>query len=122
MLQHSQVDILGVLGHFKKLNGNGTNISVYVNYIDDHGNHVSSDLFSVTLFHDAEKVFLRANPRKGDQIVIRNGVLRLRSSGGSVYPNIICNYGAQILVIGSENHSTLVRRAEALQNKPQHYE
>lgn len=115
MLQHASVDMLGIIGNIKKLNKQGTQVALYVNYIDDYGNSTRSDLFSITMFHEAEKALLRNNPQKGDQLYIRGGSLVLRKENGSTYPNVICNYGSQVLVIGVENHQTMVHRESSLQ-------
>ena len=48
MLQHAKIQMLGVVGSIKKLNAKGTNISIYVNYIDDYGNNIGHSLFHCT--------------------------------------------------------------------------
>ena len=116
MLQHAKIQMLGVVGSIKKLNGKGTNISVYVNYIDDYGNNIGHSLFHCTLFNDAEKVFVRSNAKVGDQIMIVDGNITMKklkdSNTGLDYfsPSIVLNYGSQLLIIGRENHKLLSSR------------
>ena len=116
MLQHAKIQMLGVVGSVKKLNGKGTNISVYVNYIDDYGNNIGHSLFHCTLFNDAEKVFVRSNAKVGDQIMIVEGNITMKklkdSNTGLDYfsPSIVLNYGSQLLIIGRENHKLLSSR------------
>ncbi len=116
MLQHAKIQMLGVVGSVKKLNGKGTNISVYVNYIDDFGNNIGHSLFHCTLFNDAEKVFVHSNAKVGDQIMIVDGNITMKklkdSNTGLDYfsPSIVLNYGSQLLIIGRENHKLLSSR------------
>lgn len=116
MLQHAKIQMLGVVGSIKKLNGKGTNISVYVNYIDDFGNNIGHSLFHCTLFNDAEKVFVHSNAKVGDQIMIVDGNITMKklkdSNTGLDYfsPSIVLNYGSQLLIIGRENHKLLSSR------------
>ena len=119
MLQHAKVQMLGVVGSIKKLNAKGTNISVYVNYIDDYGNNIGHSLFHCTLFNDAEKVFVRSNAKVGDQIMIVVGNMTMKklkdSETGVDYfsPSIVLNYGSQILIVCRENHQMLANRNNA---------
>lgn len=123
MLQHAKIQMLGVIGSVKKLNGKGTNISVYVNYIDDFGNNIGHSLFHCTLFNDAEKVFVHSNAKVGDQVMIVDGNITMKrlkdSNTGLDYfsPNIILNYGSQLLVIGRENHKLLSSRNNAQEHQ-----
>ncbi len=116
MLQHAKIQMLGVVGSVKKLDGKGTNISVYVNYIDDFGNNIGHSLFHCTLFNDAEKVFVHSNAKVGDQIMIVDGNITMKklkdSNTGLDYfsPSIVLNYGSQLLIIGRENHKLLSSR------------
>lgn len=123
MLQHAKIQMLGVVGSVKKLNGKGTNISVYVNYIDDFGNNIGHSLFHCTLFNDAEKVFVHSNAKVGDQIMIVDGNITMKklkdSNTGLDYfsPSIVLNYGSQLLIIGRENHKLLSSRNNAQEHQ-----
>ena len=123
MLQHAKIQMLGVVGSIKKLNGKGTNISVYVNYIDDFGNNIGHSLFHCTLFNDAEKVFVHSNAKVGDQIMIVDGNITMKklkdSNTGLDYfsPSIVLNYGSQLLIIGRENHKLLSSRNNAQEHQ-----
>ncbi|TXG81206.1 MAG: hypothetical protein E6R13_06665 [Spirochaetes bacterium] len=119
MLQSAKVDMLGVIGNIKRLNGSGTQVTIYINKIDDYGNQIGKEMFYVTMFHNAERYLLSTNPQNGDQIMIRNGLLSNRKikddrTGFEYYQtSIVCNYGDQIHIIAKSNHQTLKSRADA---------
>ena len=118
MLQFANANVLGVIGNIKRLTNKGTAVSVYVNYVDNFGNSTGNSLLHITLFNEAEKVFLRSNPILGDQLIIYNGTLNTRKMKDEFTrfeyysTGIVCNYGSQILVVNKENHLALSSRAQ----------
>lgn len=117
-MQFIETSLCGVVGLVESLKGQGTKVVAYVNKLDQFGQHVGSQKIVILAFNDAERVVLRNNTRKGDFIVIRNGMLELNTnqenSEVKKFPALVrCNWYNQLSIIEGNNYRNLSGRKES---------
>lgn len=118
MLQFLNVDAEGVIGHIStNANQKGTRVTLYINKMDQYGNHTGTERIVVTLYNDAERYFLKNNARVKDILHLSDAPLSLNqdSNGDNKYPpSIVCHYYRQVRVTAHENHLTLMSRKQSV--------
>ena len=118
MLQFLNVEAEGVIGHISTNQGQkGTRVTLYINKMDQYGNHTSTERIVVTLYNDAERYFLKNNARVKDLLTLRDAPLSLNQGrdGDDKYPpSIACHYYRQVRLTAHENHMTLIGRKQSV--------
>lgn len=102
----------GIVGGINPLKGQGTQLVIFINELDNHGNFLRQEKAYVNLFNAAQKLALNRSVKVGDTVFLCNAKLTsFQTPDGRHCTSIVCNYANQIDIVSFENHNILDSRA-----------